>query len=103
MRIQFGRLLSLMAFVVVGLSVGGCLLALAEVASPTRYLCGPVNGEEISPSKAPSPSPWALPAESNSLSVGLPLSRCAPPLLIPKPVSAYLGADLSSRAPPTLL
>lgn len=91
------------AVVLVGLVVGTCVAGLAEASSATDQVCGAVKGEELSSSKTPSPSLWAVPIEQSVLPLRPSESRCSTVDLPLNLVLDPLRGDLSPRAPPTLL
>jgi hypothetical protein len=95
--------MSIVALVPVGLTLGTCLTELAEAAARSHQVCAVVKGDEISRIKTPYPSLCAVPLGPGMLPGRLLQSRSVPLDLAPDVVSASLGGDLFSRAPPIRL
>lgn len=93
---------SVLAVLLIGVLLGGCLTALAEAAYPTSHECAAVKADEVSPSKTSSPNLWVVPVAYSIVPPELLQSRCAPLDRTPLPVSANLWGDRFSRAPPAL-
>lgn len=92
-----------LAVVLMLLVVATCLTALAEAASHTYQVCATAKGEEISSSRTPLPSLWALPIPHIILPLELLPSRHAPPEPASDLPTVALRGELASRAPPSLL